>query len=129
MRRRPNNQLNYSISRPIGTEPKWICIKNLREPADIAEASRFAIVKGIMGVGGLLHSSRFAIRVSISSDITEPALIISVREHVHQASLEGELSVALPQSTAMSLHTRQTLSLERHLMRNCLRGYVKCAGF
>ena len=32
MRRRPNNQLNFSIYRPIGTEPKLICIKNLDSP-------------------------------------------------------------------------------------------------
>jgi hypothetical protein len=106
-----------------------ICFENLkRAPPDIAEALGFAIMKGIIGVCGLLHSSRFAIRVNISSDITEPALIISVRENVHRTSLEGGLSEVSPQ-TAMSLHTNQTLSLERRLMRSCLRGYVKYGGF
>jgi len=71
-------------------QPKLTRSRKLKKaPPDIAEALRFEIVKEIMGVGGLLHSSRFAIRVSIFPGITELALIISSRENIHRTSLEG----------------------------------------
>jgi hypothetical protein len=83
-----------------------------------------------MGTGGLLHGSRVAIRASTMLETFESTLTTFFsREDVHRLSEDLELFVASPQSTIISFHTSQTLSLERHLMRSCLRGYKKYGGF